>query len=194
MDDSYIEYMQSEQVPTHQQAPQSEEETVRATSKSTRYFSLKVHGNKAAIEIKADTTRNSFQTIRIESAVIASQNNEKPKRYDWGNKIQIQLTKTDLLDFIASMLLIQESSEFKHYGERNDKSASFKFQTNDTQKKIFAQIGQKSKPLMGIPISLNDAIQIGHMALNQYCKNFPNVTSDSVIQTLNRLASLKYKT
>lgn len=187
MDDSYLEYLYSESTSEQSAAGCSAQEY---TAPTNRYFSLKVHGTKAAIEIKADTTRSGFKTVRIESATVSANSNGKNKRYDWEKKVAIQLTKTDILSFIAAMLLIKARAEFKHYGEKNDKSAMFDFQGGDgSNPRVFAQITQKSKPQMGIPIPLNDAIQIGHMALNEYTKNFPNVTSDSVIRTLERLAS-----
>lgn len=192
MEDTYIEYLNEE---SSQYQSTSHFKTAVEEESCNRYFSLKVHGTKSAIEFKADTTRSGFKTIRIESAIIMGGGDGKNKRYDWREKIAIQLTKTDLLDFIAAMLLIKKNAVFRHYGERNDKGAKFEFQgDNPKQKKVFAQISQKSKPMMGTPIPLEEAIQIGHMALNEYIKNFPNITSGSVIHTLERLAYLNTNT
>jgi len=147
-----------------------------------RFFSLKIHGAKAAIEFKNDRTRAGFNTIRIEAANIL---NPHAKTFDWNNRITIQVTKTDLLGFIKAFLLFPENFKLAHYGAQNDKSAEFKYQCNPKYgKKIFAQISQKGHPLVGIPIPIDDATMVAHMALAQYINNFPNLTPDSVIKTL----------
>lgn len=180
------------QFPDHQQNTHCNEQNYQGTSPPSiveetapngKFFSLKVHGTKAAIEVKYDRTRAGFYTIRIESALAL-----QDKRFDWMNKVAIQLTRADILKFIAVMLMIEKEALYKHYGSNNDKSAKFLYQDGQYGKKIFSEISQKGKKLMGVPIPLDEALLIGHMALNQYIMNFPNITSDSIITSLKRKA------
>lgn len=72
-----------------------------------RYYSIKVHASKTAVEFKADTTMKGVNTIRIEADSGAN------KSYDWRNKISIQLTQLGLIEFLCVFLFIKESIELK---------------------------------------------------------------------------------
>lgn len=145
-----------------------------------RYYSIKVHASKAAVEFKADITRKGVITIRIEAASGAN------KSYDWKNKISIQLTQLGLIEFLCAFLFIKESIELKHYGAKNDKSLKVQYQEG----KLFVQVSQKGKKLCGVPIPINEAVRIGQFALDSYLKNFDNISAEFAVQNFNRAASL----
>ncbi|TMO37343.1 hypothetical protein CWC25_22165, partial [Pseudoalteromonas sp. S4389] len=134
----------------------------------------------AAVEFKADITRKGVITIRIEAA------SGENKRYDWKNKISIQLTQLGLIEFLCAFLFIKESIELKHYGAKNDKSLKVQYQEG----KLFLQVSQKGKKLCGVPIPMNEAVRIGLFALDSYLKNFDNISAEFAVQNFNRAASL----
>ncbi|WP_288987608.1 hypothetical protein [uncultured Pseudoalteromonas sp.] len=141
-----------------------------------KFYSIKVHGGSAAVEFKADVTRKGFKTIRIESAKGAN------KKFDWANKVSVQLTHAGLLEILNAFLFVKPEVELKHYGANNDKGVKVMFQSN----KLFVQVSQGGKGFMGTPVAMIDAIRIGQFALDQYLQNFSNLTADVVVQHLKR--------
>ena len=95
------------QAPVHQQrrqgaatqAPQQESKAANgAQGKYPEYFSIKIHGSKAALNFIPDITRKNFLTISIEAAEMLNPAN---RTYNWGNKTRIQLTRTEYLEVVA---------------------------------------------------------------------------------------------
>ncbi|MGO3786266.1 MAG: hypothetical protein ACTJFX_08585 [Pseudoalteromonas prydzensis] len=141
-----------------------------------KFYSIKVHGGSAAVEIKADVTRKGFKTIRVESAKGAN------KKFNWDQKVSLQLTATGLIEFLNAFLLIKAEIELKHYGVNNDKSLKVSFQKD----KLFVQVSQKGSGFIGTPVPMLDVIRIGQFALDQYLKNYENLSADVVISHLKR--------
>lgn len=150
-----------------------------------KYYSIKVHGGKAAIEFKTDTTRKGVKTIRIEAAQGAN------KKFNWTDKISIQLTHTGLIDIISAFLFIKPVVELKHYGANNDKSIKVEYQQGrQGGGKLFVQVSQIGKNMLGVPVPINEAVRIGQFALDQYLKNYDRLSADVVLKHLQRAAQL----
>ena len=150
-----------------------------------KYYSIKVHGGKAAIEFKADTTRKGVKTIRIEAAQGAD------KQFNWEHKVSIQLTHTGLIDIISAFLFIKPMVELKHYGASNDKSIKVEYQQGrQGAGKLFVQVTQNGKNMLGVPVPINEAVRIGQFALDQYLKNYDRLSADVVLKHLQRAAQL----
>lgn len=150
-----------------------------------KFYSIKVHGGKAAVEFKADTTRKGVKTIRIEAAQGAN------KQFNWADKISIQLTHTGLIDIISAFLFIRQVVELKHYGAKNDKSIKVEYQQdNQGAGRLFVQVFQSGKSMLGVPVPINEAVRIGQFALDQYLKNYDRLSADVVLRHLQRAAQL----
>jgi hypothetical protein len=166
---------------TNQQTPDFDED-------KKKYYSVNVFGSTASIQFKPDVTKNGTFTVKLESA---TKINDQGKAYDWKNLIALQITNTDILKFLMVSLGLISSADFMHYGANNDKNATFKYQFNAKYgPQVFAQINQKNKKQCSIPIPMSDMIQAGHLALCQYIKNHPSLTTDAAMMSLSRLAQL----
>ncbi|WP_282109228.1 hypothetical protein [Shewanella algicola] len=144
------------------------------------FFSLKCHGKKAAIELKPSITRTSeWETVMLESATSIG-----PKQFDWSQKSSLQITKTELPHVISVFLGIKEKFEGRSHGPQKNKGFSMSWQTNGNSTNLFVCVTEAGKPAMAVPISGMDAMMLGHMACLQYIRNFPGMTVDACIKSL----------
>lgn len=148
--------------------------------------SIKFHGTKAAFQIEPSVTRTGWHTVMVEAAKSLS----GTKKFDWDNKIVLQITRDDLLPFISCVGLITSNIELKHYGQANNKQMKIEYR-NDPRygPQLFVLISQQGIKC-AIPIALTSTAMIAHMALCQYIKNFEGLETSVVMQSLNRIAQL----
>ncbi|USD58843.1 hypothetical protein J4N45_09910 [Vibrio sp. SCSIO 43140] len=160
----------------------------------------KVHGGRAALEIKPDTKQkardaglvdengeeNIFHTIRLEAA---QSNNSGDRTYNWGNKIALQLTDIELPLFIGVCMGYFPRIEFGNHGvggEKSSKSFTVEFQKNN----LFVSLSQKDKSLCAVPINFVQANHIGLIALEVYTRNFSGLDSQTVLNSIINLCSM----
>ena len=124
------------QAPVHQQrrqgaatqAPQQESKAANgAQGKYPEYFSIKIHGSKAALNFIPDITRKNFLTISIEAAEMLNPAN---RTYNWGNKTRIQLTRTEYLEVVAVLLGMGETckAKFDNHGVQGGPKKGFQLE------------------------------------------------------------------
>ncbi len=149
-----------------------------------QFFSLKNHGTKAAIEMKPSLTQSGWHTVMLEGA-----NSIGERKFNWQDKTAVQITKTELLPVIAVLLGIRKEFEGKAHGPNKNKGFSIKWQTSRTSDimNVFITISEAKKPLKGVPISAYDALMLAHLAISQYRNNMPQMSADSVIESLRTI-------
>lgn len=152
-------------------------------SKFGRYFNIKVHSSKAALEMKPTLTRSGWSTVMLEAT---SANGHR--RYDWDNKTCIQITRTELPIVAAVFLGIKKQFSAKNHGEQNNKGFELSWQNNNNLS-LFVKVFEANKPLRAIPVSPFEAMQMGHILAVQYVENFPSLTVDAFITSLKQLTS-----
>lgn len=146
------------------------------------FFSLKCHGKKAAIELKPSLTRSSeWETVMLEAAISVG-----PKQFNWADKISIQITKTELPHVISTFLGIKQAFEGKSHGVNANKGFSLAWQSRSDNSPmiLFVCVTEGGKPAMAVPVAGFDAMMLGHMACVQYIRNFPGLTTDACIKSL----------
>ena len=145
-----------------------------------RYYGIKAHGTKAALYFTPDKTKNGYHTVAIEAAEMLI---PAEKKYNWKQKTRLQLTRTEILDVIAVMLGLLPGCEFgNHKGSGTVKSFAIKNQG----KSVFVSVMESGRPVKAVPVPIMEAVQIGHMMLTVYIQNYPGLTPDVVLPTLNR--------
>lgn len=172
----YVDYQQYSEQPS----PQSVE---RYSGAFKEFASLKCHGSKAAIELKPSISRKGWETILLEGASAIG-----PKLFNWKNKTSIQITKSELPHVISTLLGIKPFYEAKSHGAEKNKGFSLKWQTQGTSTTLFVNVFEGGKPAVGVPVSGFEAMMLGHMALVQYLQNFPGLTADACIKSLEIMA------
>ncbi|MCU8005409.1 hypothetical protein [Shewanella sp. SM96] len=161
-------------------APQGSE---RYKGAFREFTSLKCHGTKAAIELKPSISRKGWETVMLEGASAIG-----PKTFNWGNKSSIQITKSELPHVISTLLGIKPLFEMKSHGAEKNKGATLKWQTQGNVTTLFVNIYEGGKPAIAVPIGGFEAMMLGHMALAQYLQNFPTLTADACIRSLEIMA------
>ena len=180
------------QAPVHQQrrqgaatqAPQQESKAANgAQGKYPEYFSIKIHGSKAALNFIPDITRKNFLTISIEAAEMLNPAN---RTYNWGNKTRIQLTRTEYLEVVAVLLGMGETckAKFDNHGVQGGPKKGF--QLEHQGRHVFFSVYENNKPVRAVPVPLMEAIQVAHMMISIYVENYPGITSDTVMTSLNQ--------
>ncbi|MEH6454753.1 MAG: hypothetical protein V7749_00395 [Cocleimonas sp.] len=149
------------------------------------YASLKCHGKKAAIELKPSLTRKlEWETVMIEAATAVG-----PKQFNWADKISIQITKSELPHVISTLLGIKQRFEGKSHGVKANKGFSLTWQSKgESSMMLFVCVSEGGKPAMAVPVAGFDAMMMGHMACVQYVRNFPGLTTDACIKSLETMA------
>ena len=161
--------------------------TGKTLSASTKYpadYQLAVYGSKAAIQVKPCATRKGFYTISLEAAGVKQ---GQSRVYDWEQKIVLQLTRTELLDFAAVLLCHKPACEYSAHGENNDKGFKLAFQP---ERRSFYLSLSAPRQNFGCQVPYLEAMQIGHLCLSLYIDNYPGLTTDSVLLSLNQMTQL----
>lgn len=176
-------------VPQENPAPPQALQYKQPKNSAPRYFgafkefaSLKCHGNKAAIELKPSITRNEWETVMLEAATSTG-----PRKFNWSQKTSLQITKNELPHVISVLLGIKPSYEAQSHGEEKNKGFKLIWQQQQSTS-LFVTVFEGGKPAMGVPVSGFDAMMLGHMALVQYVRNFPGLTTEACIKSLEIMA------
>ncbi|WP_019584434.1 hypothetical protein [Thioalkalivibrio sp. ALE16] len=137
----------------------------RETGKAPFEFGLKakVFGGKGAVSFEEDTRRDSIATISIQGAKAIEARN-----YDWKNKIAVQLTPNELATVSAVILGVLGECEFKSHGVNKDKGFYLARQDKGFFIKVFSSDG-----LVAVPITHEDAFQVGRVCMAQLKKAMP---------------------
>lgn len=161
-------------------APEADSRT--QTSKYHRFFSLNVYGSKAALNFVPDQTKDGFNTVSLEAADML---NPAARTYKWDQKTRLQFTRAEYLEVVAVLLGIGANPACK-FGNHGVKGGAKKgFEMKHQGNSVFVSVSETGKNIKAVPIPLMEAIQIGHMMMSVYLDNYPGLTTDSVITSLN---------
>jgi hypothetical protein len=162
------------------QAPQQQNGEQRELPKQ-----MNVYGKKAALQLsESRTRRNEDYTVMIEGAVRSNPSNPSDKTFNWEKKIALQLTLNELPLFIAVLNGYIGAVEFANHGADNTKSLRIALQ----DKNFFISLSAKDHPVTPVPVSFIDGLLLSHFALNEYLRNYPNLSADAALNTIARVA------
>lgn len=144
------------------------------------------YGTKTAFQFDPSETTKGAQTVMIESAAkIGGGGSELD--YDWKKKIQFQITLSELPFLIGVLFGFLPEVRFDMHG-----TAKKWFEVENQGGKFFFKCGQEGK-LNVMPVPLPEASSFGLLALNQYTANFPLLTSDSVLQSVQAICNMAFQ-
>ena len=150
--------------------------------KYPEYFSLKVHGSRAALNFCPDVTRKNFLTVSLEGAEML---NPATRVYNWQQKTRIQFTRGEYLEVVAVLLGMGNNPTVKFDNHGPQGGAKKGFQLTHQGKSVFCSVFEQNKPPKAVPIPLMEALQIAHMMLSIYVENYPGMSTDSVMTSLS---------
>lgn len=196
------------QQPVNQQLPMNQQQPVHQNSNMKQDISIyshsyKIHGGKSALDVRAteklrkseenvidkDGNKNLFHTIQLECA---PKNDGKTRSYNWKRKVVLQLTDQELPLFICVCLGSLKKISFGNHGVGEEKNCKY-FSIENQGIKLFMQIGNnsdKNKINLPIPINMPNAVHMGMIALEQYAKNFPALSSDTVLKQVHYIGNV----
>jgi len=180
------------QAPVHQQrrqgaatqAPQQESKAANgAQGKYPEYFSIKIHGSKAALNFIPDITRKNFLVFGFVSSGLPLGSAITP--VPLGFLIDMGYPGL-VLPVVAVLLGMGETckAKFDNHGVQGGPKKGF--QLEHQGRHVFFSVYENNKPVRAVPVPLMEAIQVAHMMISIYVENYPGITSDTVMTSLNQ--------
>lgn len=169
-------YQQQNRIPTNsaQQCP--------VVGMQKNYKQIKSFGTKAALEFAVDATKSDWHTMRLECAKKLPNSD---KKYDWENRISVQITKHELPLVIGVLLGYLPSVKYANHGDSNkgfsieNQGSNFFFKVNEVA----------TKKLYVCPVPIVEAHLMGMLALSQYAKNFDRMGCDAALSAIKTMCS-----
>lgn len=148
-----------------------------ATTAPPDRVQCRVYGGKAALCIDPDETRQGEPTLRIEAARATA-----PRKYDWGQKLSLQLTREELPVIAATVLGLLPRCAYNNHGPNQDKGLEIVHQGTH----LFVRVFQKERGVVAVPVTAADSYALGALCLRQLRKTAPWL-SDQGMMTLLKL-------
>ena len=148
-----------------------------ATTAPPDRVQCRVYGGKAALCIEPDETRQGEPTLRIEAARATA-----PRKYDWRQKLSLQLTREELPVIAATVLGFLTHCEYKNHGPNQDKGLEIVHQGTH----LYVRLFQKDRGVVAVPVTAADSYALGALCLRQLRKTAPWL-SDQGVMTLLKL-------
>lgn len=149
------------------------------------YYSFKIFGAAAALCIAEATTRSTNQhTVNIEGAAALA--GAGPKTFDWPNKIVVQLTVQEAYQLLAVFENKIPAVRFDGHGRAHDKSLHIERQ----QTHYFVKIIQKGRPLIAVPVSPVDSLQVTTLLYRQLLANQPHLRIEDLQIMVARMVTM----
>lgn len=192
MNNTYHEYGQLNSRPYDDQSAANNsshyqatlmEPTKKTLQRQEGFLQLKSHGGSCAMQIETTQTKDEWFTATIESAR-KDPTDPKNMKFEWKSKTTVQLTRNELPVFIAVMLGMLPSIKFSNHGDNN------KFLEIENQGKVFYfKTGGSGLKLHSTPVPIQEGYMFATLALNQFVRNFDNLTHEAAINIIGRMAN-----
>lgn len=114
-----------------------------------------MYGQKAALTIEADTNRRGRATVAIDAASARGDG-----QFDWANKIRVQLTPNELVDFTAVLLGAIDRCAFENRGDTAGKGLSLDRQGDGHQARFFLRVFARGARPCAVPVSAADGLWV----------------------------------
>ena len=137
---------------------------------------VRCFGREAAITIEAVTSADgSTRTVNIDAARRAD-----AKRYDWDDKLVVQITGAELADALATLLGLRARLECLYHGPRRDKGYRIEHGAGGCAVSVFAA----GRGLRRVGLTPADRIAAGALLFRQFQRNHGGVPGDALLRML----------
>jgi hypothetical protein len=140
-----------------------------------------VYGGKVAVCFQSDTTRAGEHTIRIEAAESTAS-----KKFNWSDKISIQLSGRELPGVLATFMQMQTKFDGKGHGAQNEKWFTIENQPG----KVFLSVNKKGRTARSVPIGPGDCFGVVTLLIEQMLKNSPFLSAETLLNIVQRTAQI----
>lgn len=132
-----------------------------------KYRSLHFFGKDTALCFNDSRSKSgNIPTINIDAAKLLPGGN---RNFDWKNAVHFQFTRNELIGVLSVLTHMRNKVEYKSHGQKNDKGFSIEKQEG----KFYLNLFSKEGGARGVPISLEDAVQLAVMVIDRLGENFP---------------------
>ena len=140
-------------------------------------YSVHVYGGKAALCFEHDLKRNSdLCTVAIDAATSIGE-----RRYNWQEKVRLQVTQQELPVVTAVLCGILPACEFGQHGPEKNKGFSFERQDGG---KIFVRVFAKDQGVKAVPMEAPDVFRVASLFVRQIRLNQPWLDATGVLGML----------
>lgn len=154
----------------HQDAPCTAAQSARASRQQERAYC-----QAAALCFECDTTRKDQPTVRVEAALATGYN-----KFDWTNKIAVQLSVDELATVVAVFLGWVAKCEYRYHGEDRNKGFSIENQPGH----MLVRLNEGGEPPRAIPVDPARAFAITSLLFDQLAANYPRLQQDALLNVL----------
>jgi len=159
---------------------------VTEPEKNRSYLQVTAYGSKCAVQCEPATSQSGWFTVGFEAAKKAS-TNPNDRKYNWRQKLSLQLTQSELPYFIAFAYGLLPSIRFENHGDVG-KWIEIELQAQ----RYYVKLGSNQKDsLHAIPVGFADLAMFGAIALRQYSLNF-GISADAALEGIKVIANLAY--
>jgi hypothetical protein len=133
-----------------------------------KYRSLHFFGKDTALCFNDSRSKSgNIPTINIDAAKVAPGGN---RNFDWKNAVHFQFTRNELIGVLSVLTHMRNKVEYKSHGQKNDKGFSIEKQEG----KFYLNLFSKEGGARGVPITLEDAVQLALMLIDRLGESFPS--------------------
>jgi len=143
--------------------------------------SFHVYGAKTALCFSECFTKQGEKaTVMIEAA------KSKGDSYDWGDKLSLMLTVSELPIVLGLFMGYLDVLEIKGHGKQNEKAVTFANQGNQ----FFITMIARGQGPRAAPMLAKDSYPVITMLLRQMGKNDPSLSADLILQITKRVCDI----
>ena len=137
---------------------------------------VKCYGREAALTVEAVTAADgSTRTVNVEAARRAD-----ARRYDWADKLVVQVTGAELPDALATLLGLRPALECLHHGPRRDKGYRIEHGAAGCSVAVFA--AGRGRRRVGVGPA--ERLALCALLLRQLQRNHAGVPPDTLLRML----------
>lgn len=143
-----------------------------------------VYGKNAALTFEANETRGGIFTVNIDAAKA-----DAPRKYNWANKLIVQVTAQEMPVVCAVMVGLLARCEYRNHGPENDKGFSIERQQQNYFVRLWAR-GQN----FAVPMTADDGFYVATLLVRQVQKQHASLkTATDVLNMLRQVVVPFYK-
>ncbi len=148
--------------------------SARTDEKSWSPLTVHVYGNQAALCFEPTVSASKFPTVAIDAAI---KNQGAGRTFDWAGKIQVNLTRDELVKVTAALLGFTKQASGSHHGPARNKG----FRVTNQEAHFFFEVSEGDKPKRGVPIGPADAHYVTNLLLRQLQNASPWMSVSDVV-------------
>lgn len=148
----------------------------RGDDRNWKPLTVHVYGNQAALCFEPTESAAQFPTIAIDAAL----KHGGGRTFDWEGKIQINLTRSELVEVTATLLGFSVRAEGRHHGPAKNKG----FKVENQGRHYFFEVSEGDKPKRGVQILPPDAHYVASLMLRQLRSASPWLSVSDVVSML----------